>query len=263
MSSRLATHAAWSCHVVSAGATTFLRENAWSFIPIAVVAQPLAFAVVTLGLAGSAPHLAESSVIGAGALAMWTCTLGAAAVGIWIERRAGRFALVACSPAPTVLTAVGAVVGAAILSLLGTFLALFAAPLAFGEVLEGLVTPPAIVGLVAVWAGILALAVPLVPLFGAWDGGATWFNALIYPPAVICGFFVPVQRLPAAIEPLAHALTPYWGMVVFRHALDGTGRLAAALGWLAGLSSIYMLVTIVLDRWVDRRLRRRGSISID
>jgi ABC-2 type transport system permease protein len=92
----------------------------------------------------------------------------------------------------------------------------------------------------------------------------TFQNALTYPLYVVGGIFVPVERLPAWVEPLSWLVYLSWSSELMRAAVNanapsGAGLKLFALAALAFLSLIIGLV--LLDRIVDR-LRTHGRLAL-
>jgi ABC-2 type transport system permease protein len=252
----------WYLQVLRLGAGAYFRTYAKPLLPIVIVAQPLAFAVITLGLAKDGGQALPQVGVGAAALAAWTVSLGAASWGLWLERRQGRLALVAAAPAPLSLFFAGFLAAAVTFALGGVVVALVLAPLLFTPSLDALGDPRLLIGIVAFFVSMLLAALLLMPLFAASNSLPFWFDALIYPMAILGGFFTSIDRLPNFVEPLAFVLAPHWGVLVLKRSFDSGADILGPLLWLALLAVAYLALARLLVVRVERRIRQSGSIPL-
>jgi ABC-2 type transport system permease protein len=89
-------------------------------------------------------------------------------------------------------------------------------------------------------------------------------TALTYPLYVVGGVFVPVERLPAWIEPLSWFVYLRWSSELMRAALDAAAPSSVARGLLAlaGLALLSTIVGLVLLRRIVDRLREHGRLAL-
>ncbi|MFL6130872.1 MAG: ABC transporter permease [Mycobacteriales bacterium] len=240
----------------------YVRQYVLPAAPILLLAQPLAFGVLTVGSrAADASVPLTVTAAGAGALSMWTLLLGGASWSLWSERQQGRLRLVLASPTPVAALFALYLAAAALVSLASVSVAVLVVPALFGDRPDGGELVRAVPGLLALAVAVLATGLALTPLFVGADGAVVWFDGLIYPVAVLGGFFAPVAALPRPFELLAGLLPPYWAFRLLT-ALVGGGPLGPAavglvltvLGCLAGYGAGMRLVT--------NRIRVTGSVGL-
>jgi ABC-2 type transport system permease protein len=101
------------------------------------------------------------------------------------------------------------------------------------------------------------LAVGSVRYRSAWALGA----GIEMPVWFICGFLVPLSKLPAWVHPISWLLAPTWGMTAVRHAALGGGT-GGALAACLGLTAAYAVAgTIAAGRVVDSA-RSRATLAL-
>ena len=115
-------------------------------------------------------------------------------------------------------------------------------------------------------AGIIALATGVfvfAPLMVWARGRGGFFNAII-PFGVVCsGFFYPIATLPMGLEIIALGLPTSWAMNAVIQSIDGGSVPHVAKGCLmgVGMSAVYLIVTALLFRTVEHRMRVKGAFT--
>jgi ABC-2 type transport system permease protein len=240
----------------------YVRQYVVPAAPILLLAQPLAFGVLTMGSrAADATVPATVTAAGAGALSMWTLLLGGASWSLWTERQQGRLRLALASPTPVAALFALFLAAAAVASFASVAVAVLAVPALFGERPDGGELARALPGLVALALAVLATGLALTPLFVGADGVVVWFDGLIYPVAILGGFFAPVSALPRLLELLAAALPPYWAFRLLTASVGG-GPLRPVVAGLALTVLGCVAVYAVGMRVVLHRIRDTGSVGL-
>lgn len=82
----------------------------------------------------------------------------------------------------------------------------------------------------------------------------TFSNFFRFPMLFLCGLFIPIQDLPALLQPLSYALPLTYGVDVLKEALLGTGIMTVRLNAGALLGFTVLLFVICLNninrRWI-------------
>jgi hypothetical protein len=243
------------------GGRAFVSEHARAVVPIAVITQPIAFAMIVVGLTGDSSPSAVLGSIGAGCLGLWTVALGAASWGSWLERRSGRLAALAISPAAIWNVLAGYLGAAVLVGMSGVLVATVATPTLFGFWGTGANLAGLAAAFVALQLSVMSAAGTLLPFFVTSDSSLIWFETLIYPAAIVGAFLFPLDRLPRFLAPLGYAFPPQWGMRAMRAAF-GDGDLSVSLLGVAGTSACWVGVGLVLARRAERLARAEGRLPL-
>jgi ABC-2 type transport system permease protein len=172
------------------------------------------------------------------------------AVTVTFEKKGRSFERLLLAPIPLEMLMLAKTTGAILFGVINAFvpvlIALFVADLhgvAWGTVV------PAVV-LIAVSSTFLGLfiAVSVSEVFEA----QTFSNFIRFPMIFLCGLFFPVERLPAWVQPLAHALPLTYGADALHGAIRGAGRMPPALDF-----SVLAAFCVVLFAASLRNIRRK------
>jgi ABC-2 type transport system permease protein len=227
--------------------------------------QPVIFttlAYLSLHFTGR-EELLGRSVIGAGLVGLWNCSLWSTGYVVESERREGTLELAFVAPVPLLVQVFSKVLadaclagGALVVALLWSWLALgflphIAAPVLFGATAAMTVIAVSCLGLLIANAFVLSRAAGRLA------------EVCNYPVYILSGLMFPLSILPAWTRPLSYILAPTWAMAGLEAAAAGDARgVAVALAAQAGLAALYLLVARALYASVHARVRRAGSLGV-
>lgn len=90
-------------------------------------------------------------------------------------------------------------------------------------------------------------------------------NCCEYPIFILCGFVVPVEKLPVILKPISVLLSPTWGVEIIRMSIEGIKNIQhywLAFGTLCFLTIIYILISIFLFKVIDKKVRIKGNLGV-
>ncbi|MBQ9534508.1 MAG: ABC transporter permease [Clostridia bacterium] len=204
-------------------------------------------------------------VLGAGLMGLWSCICFSSAGDINRERYSGTLALIFVAPAsfPTII--LGKIIGNTLLSLLTlgislvTAAVLFRTPLMLESPLYFLF---ALLAAVAAFVVISSVVACLLTLSRKTE---LYMNCIEIPIILLCGFVFPVSVLPAAVRAVSYALSPTYAVELLRMSVWGVEEPAAfwqKLGILLGLTALYAVLSALLYRRIDRRVRVAATLEV-
>jgi len=175
------------------------------------------------------------------------------AVTVTFERRMRSFERLLLAPIPLELLMLAKTGGAILFGIANALV-----PIALGAFLADLsgvawsTVLPA-VGLIAVASTFLGLfvAVSVSEVFEA----QTFSNFLRFPMIFLCGLFIPIEALPAALQPLSYALPLTYGVDILHGAMHGAHALPLALDFaaLGAFCAVLFLASVrnIHKRWIS------------
>ena len=227
------------------------------------IVYPLFFATTALLMyrQSGSPQALVYAALGAAVMGTWSAMATSASGALQSQRWQGTLELLVASPtrmALAILPITAALATVALYSLVAT--------LVWGRVVFGIdvpiASPLAFAAALLVTLASLAtfgflLSVTVVRYRTGWALG----NLLEYPGWLLCGFLVPMDQFPTAVQWIARALPPTWGMDAIRAAASGASpwrdiAVCAALG--IGYAA---LATFLSERLLDSA-RRHGSLAL-
>jgi ABC-type multidrug transport system permease subunit len=119
--------------------------------------------------------------------------------------------------------------------------------------------------LLLVIIGIVAASLLFSPFIVLIGGQGGFFNALMPFGAVLCGFIMPVERLPIALEVVARCLPTSWAMESIWLGVESYDSLWLVIrGWgMSILLSVVLLgATYLMCNAVMKRIRVTGTLGI-
>lgn len=221
--------------------------------------------VIVLKLGSHRPDL-SLAVVGASMVGIWTALMGTATFTVLRERfYYGTFILVAGTPCPLPIIMAGFLTGEMIISLpailVGFFLAvslagsgtLLIAPLSF------------VISLLIGGVGLITICLVISSFMILRASMTRWYNALEYPTWILGGFLFPIPILPAWVQPLCYAFSPYWVARALQRSIAGAPPAALLPVW--GIMLGLALLQIILAGWlfdlVERRTRQTGELATE
>lgn len=204
-------------------------------------------------------------VLGAGLMGLWSCICFSSAGDINRERWSGTLALIFVAPASFPVIILGKIIGNTLLSLLTlvislvTAVVLYQVPLTLGSPLYFLV---ALLGTVTAFVVISTVVAYLLTLSRKTE---LYMNCIEIPLILLCGFVFPVTVLPPAVQTLSRAFSPTYAVELLRMAVWGVqdaGLFWQRFLWLLGLTALYAVLSLLLSRRIERRVRIQATLEV-
>ena len=90
-------------------------------------------------------------------------------------------------------------------------------------------------------------------------------NCIESPLILLCGFVFPVTVLPPAVQTLSRAFSPTYAVELLRMAVWGVqdaGLFWQKFLWLLGLTALYAVLSLLLSRRIERRVRIQATLEV-
>ena len=204
-------------------------------------------------------------VLGSGLMGLWGCICFSSAGDINRERYSGTLALIFAAPARFPAIILGKIIGNTLMSLLTLGISLVTAVVLFRIPLM-LASP--LYFLLALLAAILSFVVissVVACLLTLSRKTELYMNCIEIPIILLCGFVFPVSVLPDAVQVISRVLSPTYAVELLRMAVWGVDDPAVfwqKLSILMGLTVLYTLLSALLYRKIDRRVRIAATLEV-
>jgi ABC-2 type transport system permease protein len=225
---------------------------------------PLFFAttIFLLYRAGhQAPAALLSAAVGAAVMGIWSSTSTTASSALQNERQQGTLELLVAAPTPLPLLLIPVTLSMATVGLYSMVTTLLWGRFVFGISLHVQAPLLFVVSVLVVVVSIgmfgFLLAVGSVRYRSAWAVGA----GIEMPVWFICGFLVPLSKLPGWVHPISWLLAPTWGMEAVRHSALG-GSTGPAIAACLGLTAAYAVAGTLLTNRVVDSARTKAALAL-
>lgn len=204
-------------------------------------------------------------VLGAGLMGLWGCICFSSAGDINRERYSGTLALIFATPVSFPVIILGKIIGNTVMSLLTLGISLVTAVVLYRVPLT-LESP--LYFLLALLAAVLAFVVissVVACLLTLSRKTELYMNCIEVPVVLLCGFVFPVSVLPEAVRVFSYALSPTYAVELLRLSVWGVNDPAVfwqKLGILLGLTALYAILSALLYRKIDRRVRVTATLEV-
>ena len=204
-------------------------------------------------------------VLGAGLMGLWGCICFSSAGDINRERYSGTLALIFAAPASFPGIILGKIIGNTLISLLTLGISLVTA-VALYQIPLRLESP--FYFLLALLAAVLAFVVissVIACLLTLSRKTELYMNCIEIPINLLCGFVFPVSVLPGAVQALSRGLSPTYAVELLRMSVWGVedpGAFWQKLGVMMGLTALYAVLSALLYRRIDRRVRIAATLEV-
>ncbi len=92
-----------------------------------------------------------------------------------------------------------------------------------------------------------------------------YMNLIEFPIALVCGFVFPVDILPNWVQKISYLLPPTWAIKLLRMSVIGEEKASVfsdTLFKLICITGIYIIITILLYRIIDKQVRIKGTLEM-
>ena len=204
-------------------------------------------------------------VLGAGLMGLWSCICFSSAGDINRERHSGTLALIFAAPASFPFIILGKIVGNTLMSLLTLGISLVTAVAVYQVPLQ-LESPfYFMLALLAAVAAFVVISSVIACLLTLSRKTELYMNCIEIPIILLCGFVFPVSVLPGAVRVLSYALSPTYAVELLRMSVWGVTDpmlFWQKLGIMLGLTALYAILSALLYRRIDRRVRIAATLEV-
>lgn len=252
--------AAWRSFEIS---TRLRVVSPWAYLNWLVF--PVIFAAIGLFVLTSSGYARVAyGVLGGGVIGFWSVTYLDGGNSIQEERWNGTLEQIFAVPTPLFVIVIGKILGSLLLGLLAFIPTIALAYFGFHAVLPALDPLRFAVSLGVLSFSFFVIAVALTPLFAISRSAFTVLNGLELGVYGLCGFMFPVSQLPQWLQPISYAMSPTWATRALYASAAPSVSSDIAGWWLAalGLSALYLVVSVLLYRFVEVRARVTGELAL-
>ena len=257
---RSLVRAAWRTFEIS---TRLRVVSPWAYLNWLVF--PIIFATIGLFVLTSSGYTRVAyGVLGGGIIGFWSVTYLDGGNSIQEERWTGTLEQIFAVPTPLFVIVIGKILGSLLLGLLAFIPTVALAYFGFHAALPGLDPFRFAISLGILTFSFFVLAVALTPLFAISRSAFTVVNGLELGVYWLCGFMFPVSQLPEWLQPISYALSPTWAARALYASASTSPSGDITSWWLAtlGLSTLYLVASVVLYRFVEVRARVTGQLAL-
>jgi ABC-2 type transport system permease protein len=252
--------AAWRTFEIS---TRLRVVSPWAYLNWLVF--PIIFATIGLFVLTSSGYARVAyGVLGGGIIGFWSVTYLDGGNSIQEERWNGTLEQIFAVPTPLFVIVIGKILGSLLLGLLAFIPTVALAYFGFHAALPGLDPFRFAISLGTLTFSFFVLAVAFTPLFAISRSAFTVVNGLELGVYWLCGFMFPVSQLPEWLQHISYALSPTWAARALYASASPSPSGDITSWWLAtlGLSFLYLVVSVLLYRFVEVRARVTGQLAL-
>ena len=204
-------------------------------------------------------------ILGAGLMGLWGCICFSSAGDINRERWEGTLSLIFVAPAGFNWIISGKIMGNTLLSRASMGISFLTACILFGVSISIAHLSWFLIAMLAVVVTFSILSKLIAYLFTLSRKTTLYMNCIEIPIIFVCGFVVPFEALPAWIQAIGNVLPPTWAVKLLRLSL--ASEAAWSLFWadllvLFVLNVIYMVLTLLLVKAIERQVRIQASLEV-
>ncbi|WNS45982.1 ABC transporter permease [Paenibacillus sp. MMS20-IR301] len=251
-------------HTIKVHMKLSLARPMFQFI---IFLSPFLFSTIAILIYGksSSAQIFQYVVLGSGFITLWSSIVFSSASDVNREKYYGTLELLFTAPVPFGLTLAGKITANTLWGLLSmlisyVYLAVFyRVPMVIGHPLHFILAYLFVLCSLSVFSFFLAI------LFTLSRQAYALMNMLEYPVYLLCGFMFPVTLLPDWIKPVSWMLPPTWAIELLRmisRTSAAQGELILAWGVLLLLTVIYLIISLVCYRLVEKRARIHGNLGV-
>lgn len=232
-----------------------------------VILMPFLFSTIAIIIYGnsSPERIFQYVVLGSGFVTLWSSIVFSSASDINREKYYGTLELLFTAPTPFWLTLAGKIIANTIWGLCSMaisymyLLLIYRVPMVIEHPLHFILAYLFVLCSLSVFSFFLAMSFTLSRQAYA------LMNMLEYPVYLICGFMFPITMLPDWVKPLSWVLPPTWAIELLRIISRKDAKqdeLLTAWGVLVLLTVLYLIISLVYYRLVEKRARINGNLGV-
>lgn len=232
-----------------------------------LLVQPILYTFITyfMFLNSGLDNFVSYVILGSGLLSLWSCIVFSSAGDIERERWMGTLSVLFASPTSFVKIIISKIIGNTLLSLFPFLISftivvlVFQQPVYIDDIGLLLLMFPFVI------FSFVAIAFLFSAIFTLSRQAGILMNCLEYPIFILCGMAFPITVLPELIQLLSYLLSPTWAVIVLRGCVQGleTGQnIYMELGLLMVLSFIYILLGLLMFRFMEKRVREKATLEV-
>jgi ABC-2 type transport system permease protein len=235
---------------------------------IALISQPLVMATIAYMVyrrTGKEGDFTSFVLLGAGIAGMWSGIVFSSAGDIDRERSYGTLSTIFVAPSSLLVVLLGKIMANGLLSTLSLAISFIFSSIVLR--LSSYIPHPLAFGLslLVFLAAINLFALTLSSIFLLSRSTRVMHNFLEYPLLILTGVFFPLEALPGWLQPLGWPVPLTWGAKTLRWAVQAHGDTHAfweALSIEVGLAVLYLVLSLILFRLIERRVRVTASLDV-
>ena len=204
-------------------------------------------------------------ILGAGLMGLWSCICFSSAGDINRERYSGTLSLIFSAPAGFSSIIYGKILGNTLLSLVTLVISFVTAKVIYGASIEVISPGYLLVALVMAVLCFVTISSIIAYLLTLSRRTELYMNCIEIPIILLCGFVFPVEILPVWVLPISNLLSPTWAIRLLRMSIAGveqTAEYMKTLGILLGITLIYLILSVVLYRIIDKQVRIKATLEV-
>ncbi len=204
-------------------------------------------------------------ILGSGLMGIWSCICFSSAGDINRERWSGTLSIIYTTPADFRLIILGKILGNTILSLLTFTVSHITARILFRSnfiIERGHQFIIAFIGMIICFAVVSVFFAYLLTLSRK---TTLYMNLIEFPIILVCGFVFPVDILPGWVQKISYSLPLTWGVKLLRMSItegEGVSLFWDTLQKLSSITGLYIIITILLYRIIDKQVRIKGTLEM-
>ena len=236
------------------------------FAYLNVVVFPLIVTTIGLYLLSSKGHPGHAAyaILGGGLIGFWSLMYLNASNDINGERWTGTLELLMGAPSPLASIVVGKMLSSMLLGVCSFLPVLALAFLGFHQLLPHVDALPFTVSMLVAVLTFFSVGMVLAPL----NVMARWVFPLTNGTEILvfafCGFMFPVSQLPGWVQVVSWLLPPSWAVRALYASVGEPYGQSYALWWTlaAALSGVYLAISLLFFRFVERTSRVSGQLAL-
>lgn len=204
-------------------------------------------------------------VLGAGLMGLWSCICFSSAGDINRERYSGTLALIFVAPVSFPIIILGKIIGNTVMSLLTLIISLVTAVVIF-RIPVKLESPMYFfVSLMVTILAFVVISSVIAYMLTLSRKTELYMNLIEIPLSLLCGFVFPVTILPQGVRFVSYILSPTHAVELLRMSVWGvhdTEMYFQKLAIVLGLTALYTVLSILLYRKIETRVRIQASLEV-
>lgn len=203
-------------------------------------------------------------ILGGGLMGLWSCICFSSAGDINRERYYGTLTLIYTAPAGFGNIILGKILGNTILSLFSFVMSYVTACVIAGKFVAIIFTGKFLVALILAMISFVLISLCISYILMLSRKTELYMNLIEIPFIFICGFTFPIEVLPKWAQNISVCLAPTWAVRLLRMSIGGETTVPERTCYLVLLVEmvITIILTILLYRWMEKRVRVKATLEV-